>query len=222
MIDAKISKIETEKEINDTNDTYLKTPDNKKGSSGKTTQISWRLIQTCFLFFAAYSILGWCYEVFLEVVVYQWGFSNRGFLWGPYCPVYGFGALIFIFSLKELKEKKLPLKFLFGWSLTPVLVFLAIVAITTGIELIASYVLEWATGGWLWDYEHYSFNFQGRIALNPSVRFGLGGMLIMYVIQPFLEKGIGKLSPKGLNGLFFLVAGFMGVDLLIKIGSLLF
>ena len=49
-----------------------------------------------FLYFFCYSVIGWCYEVFLEVVIYRWGFSNRGVLFGPYCPVYGFGALIFL------------------------------------------------------------------------------------------------------------------------------
>ena len=58
-----------------------------------------------------YAIFGWIYEVFLEVVVYRWGFSNRGVLFGPYCPVYGFGALAFLFTVyplikgKELKKK---------------------------------------------------------------------------------------------------------------------
>ena len=47
-----------------------------------------------FLFFVFYSVIGWLYEVFLEVVVYRWGFSNRGVLFGPYCVIYGFGALL--------------------------------------------------------------------------------------------------------------------------------
>ena len=51
-------------------------------------------IQKHFIYFMLYAILGWIYEVFLEVVVYRWGFSNRGVLFGPYCPVYGFGAII--------------------------------------------------------------------------------------------------------------------------------
>jgi len=49
-----------------------------------------------FIFFMMYGVVGWLYEVFLEVVVYKWGFSNRGVLFGPYLPIYGFGALVFI------------------------------------------------------------------------------------------------------------------------------
>ena len=56
-----------------------------------------------FLYFIMYSVFGWLYEVFLEVVVYRWGFSNRGVLFGPWCVVYGVGALILIFSLSGLQ-----------------------------------------------------------------------------------------------------------------------
>ena len=58
---------------------------------------------------------------------------------------------------------------------TSVLVFAEIVVITTVIELITSYIMEWTAGSWLWDYTRFTPNFQGRIALNPSLRFGVGG-----------------------------------------------
>lgn len=133
----------------------------------------------------AYAFLGWCYEVFLEVVVYHWGFSNRGFLHGPYCPVYGFGALLLLACLRPIRQKRLHWR---GIPLSPLLVFLGTMALTTALELATSYILEAATGGWLWDYHRYALQFDGRIALNPSVRFGLGGVLILYGIQPLLEK----------------------------------
>ena len=62
-----------------------------------------------FLYFLMYAIFGWLYEVFLEVVVYRWGYSDRGVLFGPYCPVYGVGALLFIFLIYHLIKDK-PLK----------------------------------------------------------------------------------------------------------------
>lgn len=67
-------------------------------------------ISKCFLYFMLYAIIGWCYEVFLEVIVYKWGFSNRGELFGPYCPVYGFGALAFIFGVYPLIKKTKNIK----------------------------------------------------------------------------------------------------------------
>ena len=145
----------------------------------------WPTLQRYFLYFLLYSVLGWIYEVFLEVVVYRWGFSNRGFLFGPYLPVYGFGALVIIFCLQPLCKKKIRLG---KWNITPVLVFLGIVVLTTALELLGSYIMEATQGNWLWDYRHYAFNFQGRIALNPSVRFGIGGMVFLYLLQPLFEK----------------------------------
>ena len=95
------------------------------------------------------------------------------------------GALILLFSLQGLKRRSIRLG---PVPITPVLVFAAIVVITTVVELIGSYIMEWTTGGWLWDYHRFAFNFQGRIALNPSLRFGVGGMILLYGFQPLLER----------------------------------
>ena len=144
-----------------------------------------RLPEFYFLCFFAYSVLGWCYEVFLEVVVYRWGFSNRGFLFGPYCPVYGFGALLLIGLLGWLRRKRLT--------------------------------LEAVTGSWLWDYSTYPANFQGRIALNPSFRFGVGGMIFLYILQPLFERADRLLSDKARRYLFIVCFGIMALDFLVKI-----
>ncbi len=148
------------------------------------------------IYFMLYSIIGWIYEVFLEVVIYKWGFSNRGVLFGPYCVIYGFGSLIFIITLSKLKKKKINIGKI---SITPIFVFLGIVMISTIIELIGSYIMEFTVGNWMWDYTRFQFNFQGRIALNPSLRFGIGGMIFLYVFQPIFEKFTNKISSKALN-----------------------
>ena len=150
-------------------------------------------IQKAVIYFVLYSVIGWCYEVFLEVVVYRWGFSNRGVLFGPYCIIYGVGALILIFSLGGLQKKRL---YLGKVLVTPVLVFIGIVVITTVVELIASYIMEFTQGGWQWDYTRFAFNFEGRIALNPSIRFGIGGMVFLYLLQPLFKKLTGKMSDR--------------------------
>ena len=157
-------------------------------------------IQNLIVYFSLYAIIGWCYEVFLEVVVYRWGFSNRGVLFGPYTPVYGFGALAFILLVypiirgKDLKKRLM---------LLPV-VFLLCMLIATAIELGTSYALEAITGSWPWQtYADYDINFQARIALSPSIRFGLGGVLFLYVLQPIFEKFCDKLGEKGVRMLAF-------------------
>ena len=67
-----------------------------------------RPYEAWFLYFILYSVIGWVYEVFLEVVVYQWGYSDRGVLHGPYCPVYGVGALAFLLCFHRLMAQKEP------------------------------------------------------------------------------------------------------------------
>lgn len=173
-----------------------------------------RLPEFYFLCFFAYSVLGWCYEVFLEVIVYRWGFSNRGFLFGPYCPVYGFGALLLIGLLGWLRRKRLTLGRV---NISPILVFLSIIALTTLLELGTSYLLEAVTGSWLWDYSTYPANFQGRIALNPSFRFGVGGMIFLYVLQPLFERADRLLSDKARRYLFIVCFGIMALDFLVKV-----
>lgn len=145
----------------------------------------------CFMFYACF---GWLYEVFLEVVVYQWGFSNRGVLFGPYCPVYGVGALLFIFLVYPLiKDKAIKQKLLY----VP-LIFLLCMLSATVLELMTSYLCEFFMGSWPWQTyaRDYVIHFQGRIALSPSLRFGLGGLLFLYGIQPLLEKVICKANLK--------------------------
>lgn len=156
------------------------------GGTGKI-----RGLQELWIYFVCYSVIGWLYEVFLEVVVYRWGFSNRGVLTGPYCVVYGFGAILLLLLLGRLMKRRIPAGQV---SVTPVLIFLLIILITTAVELAASYIMEWSVGHWQWDYSRFAMNFRGRIAPNPSIRFGFGGMIFLYVLQPLFEKMTGKLS----------------------------
>lgn len=165
-----------------------------------------------FLYFLLYSVIGWLYEVFLEVVVYRWGYSDRGVLFGPYCPIYGVGTLVFLFCLGGLLRARSP-----KWLRTakPVLLFLGCALIATAIELAASYALEALTGSWPWQtYVDYRFNFEGRVALSPSVRFGLGGMFFLYIVQPFFEKLARRLPERTLLRLSGILAAVFALDIL--------
>lgn len=174
-----------------------------------TKETKFNALEKLLIYFILYSCIGWIYEVFLEVVVYQWGFSNRGFLFGPYCIIYGFGALLLVFSLRQLQHRKIMMG---NFSVTPIVVFLAIVAITTIVELIGSYVMEFFTGGWMWDYTRFAFDFEGRIAPNPSIRFGFGGMVFLYVFQPLFEKLTHSMDKKTLHMVSGLVAAVLACD----------
>lgn len=164
--------------------------------------------------FLVYCVIGWCYEVFLEVVVYRWGFSNRGFLWGPYLPVYGVGALLILLCLRPLKARQMRLGRV---NLKPAVLFLAVVLLTTVVELIASYLLEWLTGGWLWDYTNYTVQWQGRICLSASLRFGIGGMAALYLVQPLLEKAAARLGERRCIALAGVLAAVFAADWVVQL-----
>lgn len=148
-----------------------------------------RKFEEYLIYFTAYSIIGWLYEVILETFIYRWGFTNRGVLTGPYCPIYGVGALLFLLTANKLIVKKNNTNRI---KLLPV-VFLLCMIIATAVELMTTYILEYLTGSWPWQtYADYVINFQARIALSPSIRFGIGGVIILYAIQPILEKSVMK------------------------------
>lgn len=141
-------------------------------------------------FFLIYSMIGWIYETVLEVVIYQSGFTNRGILFGPWLPVYGFGAVLFLLLWYRLVYGASLMRKL---ALIPV-IFLLTALTATAVELPTSYILEWVNGSFPWDYTEFAMDFEGRIAVNPSVRFGLGGVLFLYVIQPLLDKARAALG----------------------------
>ena len=167
-----------------------------------------------FLYFIFYSVIGGIYETFLEVVIYRWGYSNRGVLFGPYCPVYGFGALAFILIIyKLIKNANLKTKII----MIPV-VFLGCMLIATLIELITSYICEAFLGYWRWQtYLNYNINFEGRIALSPSLRFGLGGVIFLYIFQPLFEKFCNLIKERGVNILFYILLIIFSLDVITTI-----
>ena len=149
------------------------------GSNGKELDVTWKTLAV--MFFVACCV-GWLYESILEVCIYKTGFSNRGFLFGPWLPVYGFGVLAFFPGFLWINDKYI------NKALKIVLTAILCALVATAMELLTSYILEFFTGGWLWNYSsRYTYHFQGRIALDTSLRFGVGGMLLMYALMPFVR-----------------------------------
>lgn len=137
-------------------------------------------ILTWFLFFFIYSILGWAIETTL--VMYKTKkFVDRGFLIGPYIPIYGFGSILMILYLTQYKDNIIT-------------VFLLGVIICSILEYLTSYIMEVLFKTRWWDYSNEKFNLNGRICGKNCLLFGLGGIIIIYLIQPILEKII-KLIP---------------------------
>ncbi|HIV98311.1 MAG TPA: putative ABC transporter permease [Candidatus Ornithospirochaeta avicola] len=120
--------------------------------------------------FFIYSVLGYISEV-IYCSIGQRKLVNRGFLYGPYCPIYGFGALVVIIFLEPLKEY---------WYL----VFILGLILTSIIEYVTSYLLEKIFSLKLWDYSKRKVNINGRVCLRNSLLFGIMGMAGVYLLDP--------------------------------------
>lgn len=124
-----------------------------------------------FILFITYSFIGWVVEIINELI-YNKRVINRGFLIGPYCPIYGFGAIIMISLLRDNSD-------LIG-------TFLKAMVICAFLEYMTSYIMEVLFKTRWWDYSNKKFNINGRICLETLVLFGMGGCLLMYIVNPFL------------------------------------
>ena len=126
-------------------------------------------IETLFLWFVIYSILGWVYETIL-CSVKQKRFINRGFLNGPYCPIYGCGAVLDILLLGKITN--------------PVLLFLAAALLTGVLEYFTSFTMEKLFHARWWDYSDKKFNINGRVYLTGVIAFGIFSLVLILFLHP--------------------------------------
>ena len=155
-------------------------------------------IRVYFLLFLTYSFLGWTMEVIGKLIQYK-RFINRGFLIGPYCPIYGTGALLITFLLKR-------------YTNDPITLFIMAILVCGTLEYLTSYFMEKIYHARWWDYSQRKFNINGRVCLNTIIPFGLLGMFIMYVSNPFLLEKINALPEVALNILFWTLLAIYLVD----------
>lgn len=144
-----------------------------------------RNVFTYFMLFFIYAILGWIIETTL-VSIEKRKFVNRGFLIGPYCPIYGFGGLAITILLKN-------------YTKDPIVLFLMAVIICGTLEYFTSYIMEKIFKARWWDYSAKKYNINGRICLETVVPFGILGCLVMYVLNPITFKYLNMLSNSMLN-----------------------
>lgn len=135
-----------------------------------------------FLLFFIYSVIGWFVEV-TYVYIGTKKFINRGFLIGPYIPIYGYSALIMALYLTQYKDN-------------PLTVFLLAIFICTFIEYMISFNMEKLFNARWWDYSNSKFNINGRVCLKNGLGFGFLSLLLIYLINPWLVNLLGKLNPK--------------------------
>jgi len=164
-------------------------------------------ISTWFLWGIVYSFFGWVYEVILWFLDMGY-WDNRGFLYGPLCPIYGTSAV-------------LALAILYKRTKNVVLLFLTGVVLTTGVEYIVSIVLEAFFGLRWWDYSQYRFNIQGRVSLLGAVVFGALIVLLVKLIHPRIEVITNRIADKTKIITAFVFAGVIVLDICMTVIHLL-
>lgn len=132
------------------------------------------MYQICLLFmkFLLFSMIGYVVEMIMCAIVDK-KIANRGFFCGPIIPIYGVGSLLLIWILEPFKENIF-------------LVILFSMLITTTIEYFTGYALEKIFHNKWWDYSKEKFNLHGRICLKNTILFGLGGPIILYILNPYM------------------------------------
>lgn len=135
------------------------------------------MLYTLLLCFFIYGFLGWCCEVAFHTLTCG-SFANRGFLFGPICPIYGFGALIVVL-VTEPFSRNLPL------------LFVVSAVLTSALELVTGFVLDKIFHNKWWDYSEFPFNIGGYICPLFSVLWGFACVFIIKLVHPFILFLIG-------------------------------
>ncbi len=138
-----------------------------------------------FLWLILYSFLGWVYESTLCSITSR-SLVNRGFLNGPLCPVYGFGALTVILAFWQ--EPNIS-----PWNL-----FFSSMVLTCTLEYITSWGMEKLFHARWWDYSEYRYNINGRVCLLGALAFGSFSVVLIKVVHPRVMAVVDSLPAQGL------------------------
>ena len=135
-----------------------------------------------FIYFLVFAIIGWLIETAYSF--YSLGhFTKRGFLYGPLCPIYGWGAIILIMFFSTYKKKNFKL-FVYAAIIFSLFEYL----VSFGMEALFS--LKW------WDYTSEFMNLNGRVSIFYSFAWGIIAILFVNFIYPFFKKKINIVLSK--------------------------
>ena len=155
------------------------------------------------LYFTIFSIIGYVWEVLFCAICYR-KVRDRGFLFGPYCPVYGFAGLLIMLIGSFTREN-------------PLLAFITIIAVCSTLEYTTSFILEKLFNIKWWDYSDIEkVNLNGRIGLLSSLSFGFVGCSFIYFVQPTLSSFIDSLPVPLAITLGFTLLGVFILDTVVS------
>ena len=160
-------------------------------------------LRELFIVFMIYSFFGWIIEI-VWTLIKDRKFVNRGFLIGPYLPIYGVGGILMTVLLDRYSNDKLAL-------------FIMSIMLFSILEYFTSYILEKLFNARWWDYSKYKFNINGRICLETMLPFGVMGLFMIYIINPFLYRCITRTPNMLINVMFIVLLIIFIIDLIISL-----
>ena len=156
-------------------------------------------VKQLFILFMMYSFIGWIIEM-IHQMLRDKKTTNRGFLVGPYCPIYGFGAILMIILLNRYLDQ-------------PITLFVMSIVIFSILEYFTSFIMEKLFKARWWDYTKYKFNINGRICLETMIPFGVGGLIAMYIVNPFFTKCLFSTPEVVLTIIYITLAIILIIDI---------
>lgn len=159
------------------------------------------IIKIAILFYIC-SIIGYIYELILNLIM-TGKIISHGILFGPWLPIYGTGSILIMLFYKFKKNPWL----IFGLSFF----------VTGVLEYICGFILLKFLKMRLWDYTGYFLNINGYVCFLSSLCFGLGGLLITYLIYPLIEKLYNKTNKKLLKIILCIISTFFLTDIIATI-----
>ena len=129
---------------------------------------------------------------------------NRGFLIGPYLPIYGFSCLLMYLLLYKYQND-------------PFTLFVMSCFICSVMEFVTSLILEKIFKIRWWDYSHMRFNLDGRICLANSILFGLGGVFIIYLLNPIILSLFNLISKNTLIIITLILMSIFIIDFIVSV-----
>lgn len=162
--------------------------------------------------FFIFSFLGWLWEsVYCTVNQKKW--ANRGFLYGPVCPIYGFGGSFGLLIYDFIRAGRLL-------NLEWWMIFIMGFMISMILEYLTSWILEKLFQARWWDYSHLPFNIEGRTSAPTSIAFGMAAIFIMKVIIPFVDSKLVLLSQNAKDILTILLVALISIDTTLTVTAL--
>lgn len=150
-----------------------------------------------FILFVIYSFIGYLIEITSVSRIEKKFVWSRGYLIGPYLPIFGFGALAMTFLLNQYKDQVITL-------------FVLSLVVCCTLEYFTSLIMELIFHLRWWDYSDKKFNINGRVCLENGIGFGFSGVILVRYIQPFFLK---MLSSWNINTVIIIGSILLGIIL---------